>query len=96
MPRMNLRVAADSPDEYMGKKGLVKQHILTCQDICPSGSRLKDNIDYVLSETETEKFAGKMLDKTVVIDVNELTPPMVGTRLRAKGRIVSSELDAKK
>ncbi len=90
MPRMKVRVISDQPDEYMGKKGLVKTQVLTCQDLCPSGARLKDNFDYVLAETEKEGFAGKMLDQEMTLDVIELRPPPFGTRLRASGRISSS------
>lgn len=96
MARMQVRVVSDQPDEYTGKKGLVKTHVFTCQDICPSGARLKDNFDYVLSDAEKEKLAGKMLDKEMVLDVIELRPPPFGSRLRASGRIVSTTLDPKK
>jgi hypothetical protein len=95
MPRLTVRVVSDQPDEYQGKKGLVKTQVFTCQDLCPSGARLKDNFDYVLSEEEKTKWAGKMLDKTIVLDVIELRPPPFGTRLRAGGRIHSTELDKK-
>ncbi len=96
MPRLTVRIVSDQPDEYTGKKGLVKSHIFTCQDICPSGARLKDNFDYVLSDAEKERLAGKMLDKDMVLDVIELRPPPFGSRLRASGRIVSTPLDSKK
>lgn len=93
---MRVRVFSDQPDEYQGKKGLVKNQVLTCQDSCPSGARLKDNFDYVLSETEKEKFAGKLLDKEIVLDVIELRPPPFGARLRASGRIFETPIDGKK
>ena len=92
---MQIRVVSDQPDEYTGKKGLVKTHIFTCQDVCPSGQRLKDNFDYVLSDPEKEKFAGKMLDKEITLDVIELRPPPFGSRLRASGRIHLTPLDKK-
>ena len=92
---MQVRVVSDQPDEYQGKKGLVKTHVFTCQDICPSGARLKDNFDYVLTDGEKEKLAGKMLDKTLVLDVIELRPPPFGSRLRANGRIHETQLDKK-
>jgi hypothetical protein len=96
MPRMRVRVVSDQPDEYQGKRGLVKTQVFTCQDCCPSGARLKDNFDYVLSDGEKEKFAGKMLDKEIELDVIELRPPPFGSRLRASGRIVSVPPDSKK
>ena len=95
MPRMLVRVTSDQPDEYQGKKGLVKQQVLTCLDQCPSGARLKDNFDYVLSETEKEKYAGKLLDKTIELDVIELRPPPFGSRLRASGRIHNVDVKPK-
>ncbi len=94
--RLKVRVISDQPDEYQGKKGLVKTQVFTCQDLCPSGARLKDNFDYVLSEPEKEKYAGKMLDKEMELDVIELRPPPFGTRLRANGRIHLTALDPKK
>ncbi|HVU27387.1 MAG TPA: hypothetical protein VHG71_06585 [Verrucomicrobiae bacterium] len=90
-----MRIVSDQPDEYTGKKGLVKTQVFTCQDLCPSGARLKDNFDYVLSEPEKEKYAGKMLDKEIELDVIELRPPPFGTRLRSSGRIYSTPLDKK-
>lgn len=93
--RLKVRVVSDQPDEYQGKKGLVKTQVFTCQDICPSGARLKDNFDYVLSDGEKEKLAGKMLDKEIELDVIELRPPPFGSRLRANGRIYKTPLDPK-
>jgi hypothetical protein len=95
MARMKVRVVSDQPDEYVGKKGLVKQQVFTCQDMCPSGARLKDNFDYVLSDAEKEKYAGKMLDKEIELDVIEMRPPPFGSRLRASGRIFSTPIDKK-
>jgi hypothetical protein len=94
--RLNVRVVSDQPDEYQGKKGLVKTQVFTCQDICPSGARLKDNFDYVLSEAEKLEYAGKGLDKQIVLDIIELRPPPFGSRLRAAGRIYSFPAEPKK
>ena len=43
--------------------------------------------DYTLSEDEKGKFAGKLMDKQIVIGVRELMP--FGGRLRARGAIVT-------
>ncbi len=95
--RMRVNVVSDSPDEYKSKKGdIVKSQVLACQDICPSGARLKNTFDYILSETEKEKFAGKLLDKVIELDINELAPAPFGGRLRARGHIYSTPLDPKK
>ena len=73
---MQLKVAviSDRPDEYVGKRGLVKSQIITSQDVDPSGYRLLVPFDYTLSEDEKPKYAGKLLDKHIVIGVRELVP----------------------
>lgn len=95
--RMQVNVVADLPDEYRDKKGaLVRTQVFTCQDVDPSGARLKNTFDYVLSEDEKERFAGKMMDKVITLDVYELAPPPFGTRMRARGRIHQTPLDVVK
>jgi hypothetical protein len=98
MPRMKVSVVSDTPDEYRNKKTgeLVKSQVLSVQDVCPSGARLKNTFDYPLAETEKEKFAGKLVDKVIELDVTELTPAPFGGRLRARGHIHSTPLDAAK
>jgi hypothetical protein len=97
MPRMKVTVVSDRPDEYKDKKtgGMVKNHVFACQDACPSGARLANSFDYTLSETEKEKYAGKMLDKVIELDVNELAPAPFGNRMRARGSIHSTPIDKK-
>ena len=91
MPRMSINVVSDQPDEYKSKTGvLVKSQVLSCQDLCPSGARLKNTFDYTLSDDEKEKYAGKLVDKVIVLDVTELAPAPFGGRLRARGRIHST------
>jgi hypothetical protein len=95
--RLKVNVVSDQPDEYKSKTGiLVKSQMLACQDICPSGARLKNTFDYTLSDEEKEKFAGKLTDKVIELDVTELAPAPFGGRLRARGRIHSTPLDVKK
>ena len=95
--RMKVNIVSDSPDEYKSKKGeLVKSQVLACQDICASGARLKNTFDYILSESEKEKYAGKLLDKHIELDITELAPAPFGGRLRARGHIYSTPLDSKK
>jgi hypothetical protein len=96
MPRMTLNVVSDGPDEYKNKQGvIVKSHMLALQDICPSGARLKNTFDYQLSDSEKEKYAGKLLDQRIQLDVTELSPLFAGGRLRARGHIFSTPLDKK-
>jgi hypothetical protein len=96
--RIKVNVVSDSPDEYKSKKTgeIVKSQVLSCQDVCASGARLKNTFDYQLSDTEKEKYSGKLLDKTIELDVIELAPAPFGGRLRARGHIASTPLDSKK
>jgi hypothetical protein len=85
--QLKVSIVSDRPDEYVGKKGLVKQQVITCQDVDPSGYRLLMPFDYTLSEDEKTKYAGKLQDKQIVVGVRELVP--FGGRLRARGAIIS-------
>ncbi len=85
--QLKVTVISDRPDEYVGKKGLVKNQVITCQDMDPSGYRLLVPFDYTLNEDEKAKYAGKLQDKTIVVGVRELVP--FGGRLRARGAIIS-------
>jgi len=85
--QLKVSVISDRADEYVGKKGLVKNQVITCQDVDPSGYRLLMPFDYTMSEDEKAKWAGKLQDKQIVIGVRELTP--FGGRLRARGAIVT-------
>lgn len=85
--QLKVLVTSDRPDEYIGKKGLVKNQVITCQDVDPSGFRLLMPFDYTMSEDEKGKFAGKLQDKYIVIGVRELMP--FGGRLRARGAIIN-------
>jgi hypothetical protein len=85
--QLKVTVISDRHDEYVGKKGLVKNQVITCLDVDPSGYRLLMPFDYTMSEDEKAKWAGKLQDKQIVIGVRELTP--FGGRLRARGAIVT-------
>jgi hypothetical protein len=85
--QLKVLVTSDRPDEYVGKKGLVKNQVITCQDVDPSGFRLLMPFDYTLNEDEKAKYAGKLQDKHITVGVRELTP--FGGRLRARGAIIS-------
>jgi hypothetical protein len=81
------RLALAQPDEYVGKRGLVKNQVITCQDVDPSGYRLLMPFDYTLNEEEKAKYAGKLQDRTITVGIRELLP--FGGRLRARGAIVA-------
>lgn len=85
--QLKVSVVSDRPDEYIGKKGLVKQQVITCQDVDASGYRLLVPFDYTLTDDEKAKWAGKLLDKQIVVGVRELVP--FGGRLRARGAIIT-------
>jgi hypothetical protein len=53
--QLKVTVISDRHDEYVGKKGLVKNQVITCQDVDPSGYRLLMPFDYTGS---VEQFMG--------------------------------------
>ena len=79
-------VMSDRSDEYTGKKGLVKQQIITVMDQS-DGERLAQPIEYAMSDDEKGVHAGKLQDKLINLGIRELLP--FGGRLRARGKIVS-------
>jgi hypothetical protein len=79
-------VLSDRADEYTGKRGLVKQQVITVMDQSDTGERLAQPIEYSLSEDEKTTHAGKLQDKVINLGIRELT--IFGTKLRARGRIV--------
>ena len=78
-------VMSDRSDEYTGKKGLVKQQIITVMDQS-DGERLAQPIEYAMSDDEKGVHAGKLQDKLITLGIRELLP--FGGRLRARGKIV--------
>ena len=80
-------VLSDRPDEYTGKKGLVKQQVINVIDQEAGHNRLTQPLEYAMSEDEKPRYAGKLQDKQIVIGVRELTP--FGGRLRARGAIIT-------
>jgi hypothetical protein len=84
---MKVRVVSDLPNEFQGKRGLVKTQVLSCLDMCDSGARLRNTFDYEMSETEKAAYAGRLMDKVIVLDVTEFAPAPFGGRLRARGLI---------
>ena len=79
-------VMSDRPDEYTGKKGLVKQQIITVMDLSETGERLAQPIEYALNDEEKPVHSGKLQDKVINLGIRELLP--FGGRLRARGKIV--------
>jgi len=81
-------VLSDRPDEYTGKRGLVKQQILTVIDQEAGTNRLTQPLEYALSEDEKPKYAGKLQDKAIKLGIREIVP--FGGRLRVRGQIVEA------
>jgi hypothetical protein len=79
-------VMSDRSDEYTGKKGLVKQQIITVMDLSDTGERLAQPIEYALSDEEKPAHAGKLQDRVINLGIRELIP--FGGRMRARGKIV--------
>ncbi|HWN95776.1 MAG TPA: hypothetical protein VNT99_12135 [Methylomirabilota bacterium] len=79
-------VLSDRPDEYTGKKGLVKQQVITVIDQEAGHNRLTQPLEYSLSEDEKPKYAGKLQDKTLKLGIREIVP--FGGRLRVRGQII--------
>jgi len=77
---------SDRSDEYTGKKGLVKQQIITVMDLSDTGERLAQPIEYALSDEEKPVHAGKLQDKVINLGIRELIA--FGNKMRARGRIV--------
>ncbi len=65
--QINVKVQVERADEYVGKRGLVKNQVITCQDMDPSGVRLLNTFDYTLTPEEKDKYAGKLMDKDVTL-----------------------------
>ena len=84
--RIHTQVVSERTDEYTGKRGLVKQQVLTLLDTDET-DRFINTFDYVLSREEAEKHSGKLRDKVIELGVHSFDA-MFNGRLRARGRIV--------
>jgi hypothetical protein len=82
-------VLSDRPDEYTGKKGLVKQQVINVIDQEVGHNRLTQPLEYAMSEDEKPKYAGKLQDKSIKLGIREIVP--FGGRLRVRGQIVEVE-----
>ncbi|HEY3860389.1 MAG TPA: hypothetical protein VGO59_00755 [Verrucomicrobiae bacterium] len=79
-------VMSDRSDEYTGKKGVVKQQVITVMDQSVAGERLGQPIEYAMSDEEKPVHAGKLQDKVIDLGIRELMA--FGNKLRARGKIV--------
>lgn len=79
-------VTADKPNEYTGKKGLVKDQVLSLLDQEPGENRCGTLMEYAMSETEKLQHAGKLLDKRIRFTITEILP--IGGRVKLRGKIL--------
>ena len=70
----------------LGKKGVVKQQVITVMDVSDTGERLAQPIEYAMSDEEKPLHAGKLQDKVINLGIRELIA--FGNKMRARGRIV--------
>ena len=82
-------VISERPDEYTGKRGLVKQQLINVIDQSEGTHRLIQPIEYALSEEEKTHHAGKLQGRNIILGVHEFIP--FGGRLKCRGQIVSVE-----
>lgn len=80
-------------ESYTGKRGVVHQQVITLLDISPA-HRLLNTFDYVLSAEDIKQLNGASLrDQHVELGLASFEPAF-GGRLRARGRILSPQLQA--
>jgi hypothetical protein len=82
------QVIAEGPSEFTSKtRGVVKTQRVSLLDKDPNVvARLRNTFDYDMTEDEKAKYAGKVLDKTLVVGINDVQV-YVG-RMRVQGRIL--------
>jgi hypothetical protein len=80
-------VISERPDEYTGKKGLVKQQLVNVIDQSEGIHRLVQPIEYALNDEEKTQYAGKLQGRLLTLGVHEFIP--FGGRLKCRGAIVS-------
>ena len=76
-------------DSYQGKRGQVKQHIVTVSDR-GEAPRMRSNIDLMLTDDQAAKFPNhdsKLVGKPITIAVMEMAAGFAG-RMRIRGEIL--------
>lgn len=79
-------VTSERPEEFTGKRGLVRQIVLSLLDNDETHS-LVNTFDYVLSEEDVKLHAGKLKGKIVSIGITNFENAF-GGRLRARGKLL--------
>lgn len=84
--RATFQVIYERVEAFTGKRGKVEQRILSLLDL--DAHPLLNTVDYVLSEDEKTKLAGKCVGKKIELAIAEATIAF-GGRLRLKGGILA-------
>jgi len=63
-----MQCTAERANSYVGNKGPVNQVIISLTDKTKTGARLGHVIEKVLTPDEKAQYAGKILDKNLVVD----------------------------
>ena len=82
-------VLSEIPDEYTGKKGLVKSQVLNVLDAESGVNRLTQTMQYTLTEEEKLKYSGKLDNKVINLGIRQVS--LFGATVRVRGQIVSVE-----
>jgi hypothetical protein len=70
---------------FTWKRGRGVNYIVVCID-CDTEAPLEDTFDYWMSPEEAEEYFGRLQDKIAVLAITKFEP-VLGGRLRAKGRM---------
>ena len=84
--KVKAQVVSERVDEYQGKRGQIKQHMLALLDM-DTENRLVNTFDYVMGKDEVEKWSGKLVNKIIEVGIATLEITFAG-RLRAKGKLI--------
>ncbi|MEI6083692.1 MAG: hypothetical protein WCS70_05260 [Verrucomicrobiota bacterium] len=85
--QIKAQVISERTDEYTGKRGPVKQQVLSLLDM-DEANRFVNTFDYIMGREEADKYTGKLSGKVIELGVHSFEA-MFNGRLRARGRIVT-------
>jgi hypothetical protein len=85
--QVKAQVVNEREESFVGKRGKVEQHILSCLDLDTNHPFL-NTFDYLMSDEETKQHFGKLRGKTVNLGIINFEPAF-GGRTRGRGKLVS-------
>lgn len=69
---IKLMVLDETSNAFKTKQGAEKlENILSARD-CGDGGRCSANFEYVLTQSESDSYRGKLRDEKIVVDVKEI------------------------